>query len=216
MHLESLLGLYGRSSVCVCGRTHTHIYLPKGSGWSAVFKPVSSGSPLLSGSEGFSLFGFKCSKLSALGWLWSEGSLLFSSPCTDVAQFWSVNNIFALVSISNQCKENPWATMLEKSTTIKRQECLLFPPRGVPVWCLAFSLFIFVMYCCLICLANLAGLSHGMLNISGSVPYITLQDCRVPSSSTSESFRLSKVNTLKARSTSFQLKASVRQRDLCC
>lgn len=114
MHLESLLGLYGRSSVCVCVRTHTHIYLPKGSGWSAVFKPVSSGSPLLSGSEGFSLFGFKCSKLSALGWLWSEGSLLFSSPCTDVAQFWSVNNIFALVSISNQCKENPWATMLEK------------------------------------------------------------------------------------------------------
>ena len=91
------------------------------------------------------------------------------------------------------------------------QECLLLPPGSVPVCCLASWVFIFMMYCCLICLANLAGLSHGMLNISESVPYIILECFRFPSSSTSESFRLSKVNTLKARSTSFQIKTSVRK-----
>lgn len=91
------------------------------------------------------------------------------------------------------------------------QECLLFPPGSVPVCCLASWVFIFMMYCCLICLANLEGLSHGMLNISESVPYIILERFRFPSASTSESFRLSKVNTLKARSTSFQFKTSVRK-----
>lgn len=91
------------------------------------------------------------------------------------------------------------------------QECLFLPPGSVPVCCLASWVFIFMMYCCLICLANLAGLSHGMLNISESVPYIILERFRFPSSSTLESFRLSKVNTLKARSTSFQLKTSVRK-----
>ena len=91
------------------------------------------------------------------------------------------------------------------------QECLFLPPGSVPVCCLASWVFIFMMYCCLICLVNLAGLSHGMLNISESVPYIILECFRFPSSSTLESFRLSKVNTLKARSTSFQLKTSVRK-----
>lgn len=96
------------------------------------------------------------------------------------------------------------------------QECLLFPPCNVPVSSLASWVFIFAMYCCLICLANLAGLSHGMLKISESIPYIFLEGISIPSSSTSESFRLSKVNTLKALSTSFQLKGSVRKEDLCC
>lgn len=98
----------------------------------------------------------------------------------------------------------------------KMQECFLFPPCNVPVSSLASWVFIFAMYCCLICLANLAGLSHGMLKISESIPSIFLEGISIPSSSTSESFRLSKVNTLKALSTSFQFKGSVRKQDLCC
>ena len=96
----------------------------------------------------------------------------------------------------------------------KVQECLLLHPGSVPVWCLASRLLSLVMRCCLICLANLAGLSHGMLIVSDSVPHIFLEGFSFPSSSTSESFRLSKVNTLKALSTSFQLRGSVRKQDL--
>lgn len=71
------------------------------------------------------------------------------------------------------------------------------------------------MYRCLISLANLAGLSQGMLKFSTFVSLITSVGLSLPASSTSESFRLSKVNTLKARSTSFQLRTSVKEQEPC-
>jgi hypothetical protein len=54
-----------------------------------------------------------------------------------------------------------------------------------------------------------------MLKFSTSVSLVVSVGLSLPSSSTSESFRLSKVNTLKARSTSFQLRTSVKEHDPC-
>ena len=150
MHREPLFWLLIHTSRHL--RTLAHACLPGGVG-SCVSKlaPCCSDSSLSSGSNGFSLSGSEFFVLSASGWPGSEGSLLGSLSCTDVDKLWSINKILSLASVvSNQCKEDSWATILEISTSTKYknvfcslQAVYLFGvwPLGCSVWSCAVALF---------------------------------------------------------------------------